>query len=290
MLKKIVISLSVFLLGLFVFFTNLVSQMIYKPELGPRASLDYTDFKEFVAKTDDGINIYACFYQNTKDSDTVILCHGHRVTLRNMNDLVSFLRKSGYNVLLFDFRAHGESSGKLCTIGLYEYRDIIAVINQATELDYIKPGSKIIAYGRSMGAAALINGSSKLHMIDAFILESSFEKLRNVAARDLQIGFYIPDTIVTDIVFKIADFLTGIPYSQNQPVNNVSGLNDRPVLLIHNNLDKRADMSAFLALKKGLPHAETWQVPDSGHVRANIVHPEEFQEKFLTFISDNLKK
>lgn len=284
MLKKAVYILGLLVSGLILGLVYTISQMIYRPLLAPPIALSDKEYKEFSATSEDGIDLVGYFYQGAPEAGLVLLCHGHGVDHGRMNDMVGFLRTAGYSLLLFDFRAHGRSGGKLCTIGQNEWKDVKAILAQARQLGYLRDDMPIAAYGRSMGAATLINGSAELPEIKAFILESSFESLRLIAARDARHNLWLPDTFITDIGFWLTDLFTGADYSNNKPMNKTIGISNRAVFLIHDEKDHRANLEAFNALKSRLPQAITWSVPDAYHVCAHQVAPVEFENRFLNFL------
>lgn len=82
---------------------------------------------------------------------TVLLFHGHGGTKSGVIAEAAAFRKMGYNTLLMDFRAHGNSEGNTCTIGFKESEDV------KLAFDYIKgKGEKnIVLWGISMGAATI---------------------------------------------------------------------------------------------------------------------------------------
>ena len=287
MMKKAVRILILVVVSIVACLFYVIYLMVCRPDLLPEKILEDKDYEQFTALTEDGIKINSYFYKGKPESGTILLCHGHGVTHGYMGDLISFLKKEGYSILLFDFRAHGKSTGKLCTIGINEGKDVIAVLKEATKKGFIAKSSKIAGFGRSMGAATLINHADKLPQIKAFILESSFEKLRRIAARDAWNNLFVPDTFVTDIFFKLLDSVTGVKYSNNNPVEKISGIGSRPVFIIHDADDRRANTEAFNALKAKLPHAITWVAKDTRHVQAHSVHPEEFEKRFLKFLQDS---
>lgn len=59
-------------------------------------------------------------------------------------------RKSGYNVLAIDNRSHGLSEGRFNTIGLKEYKDILAWAKYLHDLEHI---SSVIIHGLCIGSA-----------------------------------------------------------------------------------------------------------------------------------------
>lgn len=109
-------------------------------------------------QTADGIILSAWYLEcNTNDTTikpkgTVIMFHGHAASKSGMINEAEGFYRLGYNVLMVDFRAHGESSGNTCTIGYYESRDV------KTAYDYIvEQGEKnIVLWGTSLGAATII--------------------------------------------------------------------------------------------------------------------------------------
>lgn len=283
-LRNILYAAGFVFTGVTVLLAYTINEMINRPVLASLGRLADSGFSEFTAKTDDGIDIYGIHYQGAPEAGTILLCHGHGVNLRRLDDMVKFLRRAGYSILMFDFRAHGSSGGKYCSIGLHEWKDIKAVIKTAKEKGYLTESSPLAAYGRSMGAATLINGSENLPEIKAFILESSFEQLRKVAARDAWHHFKLPDTPLSDLVFWLTYQVTGIDYISNKPEEKAYGISNRPVYLIHDEKDYRADLNAFNSLKSRLPNAQIWVVKDAWHVCAHQKSPVEFEMRFLNFL------
>lgn len=284
-LKIIFVSVLALAAVLALLIPYLINMMINRPRLAQPKQLEDNDYTEFSARNENGHKIFALFYKGRPENAVVILCHGHGVTHAYLNDMVGFLRKAGLGIILFDFRAHGKSEGKLCSIGLHEWNDIKQVVIAAKEKGFIDESTDLVAYGRSMGAASLINGSTQLQEIKAFILESSFERLKNIAARDAWHKLRMPNTFFNDLVFAAVDFVTSTEFSKNNPEETIAGIATRPAMLIHDELDHRANQEAFEALKKRLPSAETMVVKNARHVQAHKVSEEMFERRFLEFLT-----
>lgn len=282
--RRVFCVIGVICSGLSLALVYTINQMINRPVLASPGVLADKDYTEFFTVSEDGIKIYAVYYRGIVGAGTVILCHGHGVELGRMNDMVKFLRVAGYGVLLFDFRAHGRSGGKISTIGLHEWKDVKAVIVEAKKLGFIDEKTSLAAYGRSMGAATLINGAAELPEIKAFILESSFERLRKIAARDAWNALYLPDTFLTDLGIWLTSKVVGVDYGSNNPEENTRGISNRAVFLIHDEKDRRASADAFVSLKSRLPQAVCWSVPGAWHVCAHFKAPVQFETRFLSFL------
>jgi pimeloyl-ACP methyl ester carboxylesterase len=83
----------------------------------------------------------------------VLLFHGHGGCKCGLLWEADALREIGYSSLLVDFRGSGGSSESVTTIGVFEADDVAAAV------DYARghwPGQRLILYGQSMGAAAIL--------------------------------------------------------------------------------------------------------------------------------------
>ena len=75
---------------------------------------------------------------NYSSVPTIIIAHGLGASKSDYVNLSGFLSSNGFNVLLFDFRAHGESEGKSCSLGLKEQLDITAAIDYIISREDLK--------------------------------------------------------------------------------------------------------------------------------------------------------
>lgn len=274
-----------------------------RPHFSPLTEKEDPDTFAFQAVNKRGLKIHAWYSPGQPAAPVVLLCHGHAVDHGQMYDVQDFVRKAGYAVLALDFRAHGRSEGTFTSLGLHEWEDIDAVLQEAEARGLISRPTPIAAYGRSMGAVALINGAARLTRIGAFLLESPFAELRAVAANDARHQFLLPDCFLIDLVFLYQEWVTGISFFTNRPVQTIVGCGSRPVLLIHDAKDRRADQTAFDSLRQALAAADetasaratgtasgiplhlTSVYPAANHVGAMWSEPERFQREFIGFLA-----
>lgn len=105
---------------------------------------------------------------------TVLIFHGHGSCKSALIKEANEFYKMGYEVVLTDFRAHGNSDGEVCTIGYDESKDVKAVY------DYVKnTGEKnIILFGISLGAATIAKAIDEFKIAPTkVILEMPFGTL-----------------------------------------------------------------------------------------------------------------
>jgi alpha-beta hydrolase superfamily lysophospholipase len=134
-----------------------------------------TEPVEQVNLTVDGdLKISGWLQRSDSTKNAVILFHGHGSQKGSLVDQANFMRSLGYSTLLIDFRAHGESDGTTCTIGYNEVEEVKA----AYEFMKAKGFDKIVLFGSSMGAAAVIKAVRDSQLdVDKLILEMPFGSL-----------------------------------------------------------------------------------------------------------------
>src|SRR5882724_11957334 len=127
----------------------------------------------------DGVKLRAWFFRAQNGSGgTVILLHGQVDNRAGMLGYAGLFLPHGFNTLIPDFRAHGESGGKLATYGLREADDL------RRWLDWVagaQPGGRIFGFGESMGAAILLQSLSVESHFCAVVAESPYASFREIA-------------------------------------------------------------------------------------------------------------
>lgn len=101
----------------------------------------------------DGLKLNGYIIKNNDSNQFVLLSHGYGSDSRSMfYDAVHF-DELGYNTLIIDHRASGESEGNYHTFGQKESLDILLWCHYLVEQF---PNCKIALYGVSMGAASVL--------------------------------------------------------------------------------------------------------------------------------------
>ena len=132
-------------------------------------------YNKVAFKTADSAMIEGWYRVQPRPKGTVILFHGHGSSRSRILAEEQFMFRSGYNTLSIDFRAHGGSSGTVCTIGYTEAYDVKAAYEYA-----LKQGEKhVIMWGISLGAATISRAMHEFPTIkpEKVILEMSFGSL-----------------------------------------------------------------------------------------------------------------
>jgi fermentation-respiration switch protein FrsA (DUF1100 family) len=181
MLKLLLAAIACYaVLVLVVYFMQ--GRMLYLADV-PGRSLDRTPADIGAAHEDvwieasDGVRLHGWFLPG--DSDRVLLFfHGNAGNISHRLESIRQFLQLGLSVLIIDYRGYGQSEGRTTEQGIY--RDAEAAWQYLAETGRI-PASRIIVFGRSMGASAAAYVASR-HRPLALVVESSFTSVPDIAA------------------------------------------------------------------------------------------------------------
>ncbi len=222
--------------------------------------------------TDDGIRLSA-WYTPPKNGVVILLAHGYG---DNRPEWVyEMLSKKDYGVLAWDARAHGESDGKISTIGYLEVLDVKAALDFALA----QPGVEHVgAWGGSMGGATLIRATAQFPQIAALFVDSSFDSL------DDEFNFLVPYPIINSLARFIAKTETGINLNQVSPLDDIGKISPRPVYIVHSMADIVAPPDSGEKLFNAAKEPRfLWLEKNAPHLAIYLDNPRRYQRRLVGF-------
>lgn len=158
---------SIFVYVCVVFFAHFYSdRMIFLP---PKPS--YEDSSEIIRiQAENGTEISALYLSNPNSEFTILFSHGNAEDLGDIRDFLEIIQIRGYSVFAYDYRGYGTSSGRASEKNAY--KDIDAVYEYLVKQLNVS-ADRIIAHGRSVGAAVAVDLASR-RKLAGLIIESSF--------------------------------------------------------------------------------------------------------------------
>lgn len=145
--------------------------MSRKPALDSMYAYPDIPFDSLRTTSEDGISISFWWMPREKKKGTILLVHGFGMNKSHMLPRAKIYYNLGYNVLLMDLRARGQSGGKLATPGPETGNDVAAIIQYYDSK--LKDYGPLVLTGYSHGGRAAVFAAKKsLSMIKAIILES----------------------------------------------------------------------------------------------------------------------
>jgi alpha-beta hydrolase superfamily lysophospholipase len=108
---------------------------------------------DFVAA--DGAPLRGEYWAQPQVAPTIIISHGFHLPSAHFRSVAALEYAHGANVLLFDYRGHGESAPIRTTCGVAEVNDLLAAVQVAAGQAETRPNAVYI-HGFSMGAAVAL--------------------------------------------------------------------------------------------------------------------------------------
>jgi uncharacterized protein len=219
---------------------------------------------------------------------TIVLAHGHAVNKSDLLSRAEVLHRD-YNLVLFDFRNHGQSEDGQTTIGMRERADLRAVIDWLVEA---KDPAAIGVLGVSMGGSVTINEARSDNRVAAVVLDATHATLANAfQARLDRIGY--PLSLPAAWAVLLGGLMrTGEDMSAADPLQAIDDYGDRPLLLISGGQDDTIgpnDADDLLAAaREGGADAQLRICAEASHAGAHSVCAREYRNWVLGFFADAL--
>ena len=241
-------------------------------------------------KTEKGIYIDAWYSKaDSAAKGTVILFHGIMSNKGMLLSEATDLRFLGYNVLLVDFRAHGNSGGNTTTLGVRETEEV------KLAYDYVvtKGEKNIFLWGSSMGAVVVAKAIADYQLKPAgAVLEMPFASLEeHLRARARALGFQgFPEKPFGFLVSCWMGWENGFNGLKHNTTGYAKKI-DLPVLMQYGGLDTyvlqdetNRVFAAIASSSKKLVRYET-----AGHESLQQNDPLKWEIEIKKFLADNTR-
>ncbi len=206
------------------FIRYIETKLIYAPgyEIEETPSDKGYGFEDIWFETADGIQINAWFVPAENAKGTILLCHGNAGNISHRLDNVEICNGLGYNILLFDYRGFGRSTGSPDEIGTY--RDVQAAWDYLVEERDITP-EQIILHGRSLGGA-LASYCAKENNPGLLIIESTFSSIPDICSH---LYPWLPARLLGRIDYPVLEYVLEV----NCPVLVIHSIDDEIIPYEH---------------------------------------------------------
>jgi pimeloyl-ACP methyl ester carboxylesterase len=237
----------------------------------------------------ESLKLHGWLMRGQPDAPWLIFVHGinsQRTNSRAVELASRLIHEHGYNVLMFDLRAHGTSEGDRVTAGQRERHDALGAYDFALTQG-AQPG-RVGFVGQSYGAGIAIMAARLEPGIAAVVADSPFRSVEAKAASEVALRTPIPEWAAS--VFMPAAGLFGrwfydIDLGQLSPERDVSHL-AYPVLVVHGEADTRTPVSHGRAVHAQAPQgSELWTPPAVEHTKAFEAHPDEYMQRVASYLA-----
>jgi uncharacterized protein len=224
----------------------LLNSLLYFPsraiiETPDRAGLDYRDLS---FESDDGECLHGWWIGARRDPlGHLLLCHGNAGSVGDRVLHAALLTAAGFDVLLFDYRGYGRSSGRPSEQGTY--RDARAALRCVFEQPGVDP-ARLFYLGESLGGAVAVDLAVERPPA-GLVLLSAFTGVRELGRLHYP---FVPAALIPDAY---------------PTVRRVRDLHV-PLLVLHGDRDEIVPLSQGRAVFEAAPGPKRMHVfPGRGH-------------------------
>ncbi|MDF2589239.1 MAG: hypothetical protein K0S41_3080 [Anaerocolumna sp.] len=246
---------------------------------------------ELISNSDYVIPVtYICPKENLNNK-TMILVHWHESNHEAMYPLAEVFLEKGWNVVLYDQRAHGKNSAKTVTFGYLESLDLQVVIEDV----YKKSNDAVVgALGQSMGAATIAFYSGTEHAnkyLDFAIIDSAYSSM------DSEINWEIESVklpLISDVFTSLGSTFCKLLYGYDfydVNIKNQIQHNEIPTLIMHSKKDNKCPYYMGEELFNTIPHSKKEFITfrNSEHLFAFWDEKERYVDSVFSFIDKYVK-
>lgn len=231
----------------------------------------------------DGIRLEGWVIRADPSRPWVILCHGLGSNRSDLLDIAAALHAAHLNLLLFDFRSHGGSAGRITSFGWWEQRDLegaLAFLGQQGDV----PARPYGVYGISLGAAVALMVAAKDERLGAVAADSPYTNLEETLGRHLTLMYPLPRLPFHWFVLATYRIRFGVWPRHVSPKDSASRLSPRPLLLIHGAQDPRMPVEGARAMHARASEPKTlWVVEGAGHLEGFGRDPNAYLTRLVGF-------
>ena len=229
-------------------------------------------------KSFDGLRLYGALLENY--SDKIVICV-HGFTGSGKKDFASLAQayyKNGYNVLLVDNRAHGQSEGKYVGFGVLDRFDLRNWVKYV--INRFGSNVQVFLHGISMGAATVLMASSIMPKnVRGIIADCGFTSVYEIFEYVLKRDYHLPKFPIIYLTNIMSKIRAGYGYKD---VNTTAEI---AILFIHGENDEFVPLWMTM---KNYSHCKAYKelfiVRESEHAESHYIDKKGYERRILTFI------
>jgi alpha-beta hydrolase superfamily lysophospholipase len=212
-------------------------------------------------------------FHGVSDNRTGVLSHAE------------LLLRHGYNVVMMDARAHGESGGSMATYGWKERYDTVAITNALYAGEVVH---HLGALGVSMGAAIALQSAAVETRIEGVVAEDPFADLREVSYdyAGFDISPWLGKTLFRPATIFAMNAMAQAGGFPPDDVSSEKAVSARafPILLICGTRDRRIPCRhAERIYKAARGPKQLWELAGAQHAAALGHAPTEYEKRVVAF-------
>lgn len=241
--------------------------------------------------TKDSIDLRGWFiHSKTKHAKgTIILLHGIANTKFAMLPLSKILSDNGFNCVLYDSRANGESGGLNCTFGFYEKHDVSIVLDSV--INRFPDSPPFAIYGNSLGAAVAIQSLAIEKRLRCGVVESPFATLRETVHEYFRRMFYLPIYSIPNAALVKTEKVAGFLIDDVRPEESAKNI-FQSVMVVHGLKDEHINWrNGYRVYNNIASRAKKWMPMDEGtHYNLSAIGGQQYRDSLISFFNQHIRE
>ncbi len=213
-----------------------------------------------------------------------VILHGFNGSMEDVYDVAMHYAKEGYNVLLPDLRACGESEGSMIGMGWLDRMD---VINWMDVILKDHPDAEIVIHGVDMGAdtALMLSGEPLKTSVKAIVAESAYTSAWEVVKTEYKMRHEKwPTFPILNMMNPVLKIWAGYSLKEADATKQVKNTTV-PILLIQGGKDTYTPESMASQLDNAIASAHTLiTIPGGTHGDCRYADPDTYYNKTFEFV------
>jgi pimeloyl-ACP methyl ester carboxylesterase len=242
------------------------------------------DITQVNFKNQDNLRLAGFLIKRPHATANLVACHGFKGNKEWLYGLIDMF--PNWNILLFDFRAHGQSDGNITSIGCHEYKDVIAAagfIHTATINDGKLP---LVLFGISMGGASIVKATeSDPNLCDVLIVDSSYANLYRIVLHTFALKSGLPFYPFFPVVKYMFEYFANCSLNNMNLAKSVKTI-QKPILFIHACNDAFTSPSHSIKLFRNAvnPQSSIWIGRRCRHGLLSSYYTDLYKQKVIDFM------
>jgi hypothetical protein len=210
----------------------------------------------------EGARLHGWFFPAANPANpagTIVHCHGNAGNITAHFKFAAWLPARGWNLLCFDYRGYGRSTGRPTRAGVID--DVHAAIDYARMRSDVD-ADRLAVFGQSLGGSvAIVALAQRDHAVAGLCVEGPFASYREEARFVTRRVWYLWGASPLISRYLVSDDLSAIDYVNHLP--------PMPKLFICGDQDHIVDYRQTVALyERASDPKKLWLIPNSGHTEA----------------------
>ena len=240
----------------------------------------------------DGLKLRAKYFPAEGETHKLaIVNHGYTgCGMRDSTSISVFFHRMGYDCLIVDHRAHGESEGKYIGFGILDRFDCKSWINYVDTR--FNKSRDIVLYGTSMGGAIVLmtSGFSDLsESVKAVVADCAFTTPYDVFAHILKRDYHLPTFPVMNISNALCKKKAGYGFRDYSTLDAMKTVKV-PILFIHGKEDKF--VPTYMSVQNYdacVSEKELMLVDNAAHAASYYENPKAYEDRISEFLDKYIK-